>query len=97
MDTTWPLMFVCGIAGVLLGVFFFGSLWWVVRRLPEMSRPGLWVPLSSLLRTLVVLGGVYLLMGTHWERLVAVLLGFVIGRFLVFRQLGISQHGSSSA
>ncbi|MCA9073045.1 MAG: ATP synthase subunit I [Planctomycetaceae bacterium] len=97
MEMAWPVLLFCGVAGVLLGVFYFGSLWWVVRRLPEMSRPSIWFPISSILRTLVVLAGVYFLMGGRWERLVALMVGFIIGRIVVFRKVGISPHRSPNA
>jgi F1F0 ATPase subunit 2 len=89
MDGFWAVLILCTVAGVLLGLFYFASLWWVARRLPQISRPALWVPLSTLARMLVVLVVVYLLMDHRWERLVAVMLGFLIGRFVVFWQVGV--------
>ncbi len=52
----WPLLIVSAAGGILLGLLYFGSLWWVVRRLPEISRPGLWVPLSTLVANYVGCG-----------------------------------------
>ena len=78
---------------MLLGLFYFASLWWVVRRLPQHVAAGVCgFPFSTLARMLVVLGAVYLLMDHRWERLAAVMLGFLIGRCLVFWQVGVSQH-----
>jgi F1F0 ATPase subunit 2 len=94
-NVAWPMGIVSLMEGVLLGLLYFGSLWWVVRRLPEISRPELWLPLSTVLRILVVLVGVYFLAGHDWKRLVAVMLGFLIGRFLVFWRVGALRKGSS--
>ena len=41
MNETVILVLVGG-AGVLLGVFFFGGLWWTVRRGVSSNRPALW-------------------------------------------------------
>ena len=94
MEIAWPEYLLCGAGGVLLGMFYFGSLWWVVRRLPDIQRPGLWVPLSTLARTLAVLAGMYFLIGQDWIRLLAAMAGFVLGRLIVFRQVGIDQQRS---
>ena len=37
-------------AGLLLGAFFFGGLWWTVRRGVSSPRPALWFFGSMLLR-----------------------------------------------
>ena len=79
---TWALAWV---AGLMLGAFFFGGLWWTVRRGVSSHRPALWFLLSSLLRTGLLLVGLFFVAGHHWERLVAALLGFVIARFIVMR------------
>ncbi len=94
MEISWLPILFCTAAGVLLGVFYFASLWWVVRRLPGMSRPGVWFPLSTLLRMAIVLGAIFLLIEHRWPRLLAVMLGFLVGRYLVFWQLGVPQHRS---
>jgi len=72
-------------AGLLLGAFFFGGLWWTVRKGVSARRPALWFLISSLLRTGILLAGFYFISGNRWERLVAALLGFVIARFIVMR------------
>jgi F1F0 ATPase subunit 2 len=69
----------------LLGVFFFGGLWWTVRRGLSSKRPASLFLGSLLLRTSIILAGFYFVSGGHWDRLLACLLGFVIARFLVTR------------
>jgi F1F0 ATPase subunit 2 len=72
-----------GGAGFLLGVFFFGGLWWTVRRGLSSKRPAFWFLGSLLLRTSIVLAGIYLVSGGRWHLMLACLLGFVIARFVV--------------
>ena len=74
-------------AGALLGVFFFGGLWWTVQKGVTSETPALWFLGSLLLRTILVLAGFYLAAQGHWSRLAVCLLGFLIARFIVVRRL----------
>jgi F1F0 ATPase subunit 2 len=78
---------VAFLAGALLGVFFFGGLWWTVRKGVVSERPALWFLGSLLLRTSLILAGFYLVSQGHWSRLVASLLGFVFARVVVVQRL----------
>ncbi len=75
------------LAGALLGVFFFGGLWWTVQKGVTSETPALWFVGSLLLRTGLVLVGFYLAAQGHWSRLAACLLGFVIARIIVVQRL----------
>lgn len=79
------LLVLAGCAGLFLGAFFFGGLWWTVRRGILSKRPALWFFGSLLLRTSIILAGLYVVSGGHLDRLLACLFGFVIARFLVTR------------
>ena len=68
------------LAGVALGGFYFGSLWWVVRRVPTMRQPELWLFASFLARTAVTITVFFFVMGGRWERVVACIVGFVLAR-----------------
>jgi F1F0 ATPase subunit 2 len=70
-------------AGCLLGVFFFGGLWWTVRQGVSSSRPALWFSASLLLRVTIALGGFYLVGASHWVWLVLCLIGFSMTRLAV--------------
>lgn len=85
----WFSLILRAMAGVVLGLVYFSSLWWIARRLPRMSRPALWIPLSTLSRMLLLLGAVYVLMEHRWEWLIAVMAGYLMGRYLVFWQTGV--------
>ncbi|HOP36235.1 MAG TPA: ATP synthase subunit I [Syntrophales bacterium] len=71
--------------GAGLGFFFFGGLWWTVRRLDGTGRPALVMTASFLVRTAVVLGVLFFAAGGDWRRLAAFLLGFLGVRFLTVR------------
>ena len=76
-------LLLAGLAGGLLGMIFFGGLWWTVRKGLTSKQPAFWFLGSMLLRTGIVLAGFYFVANQHMERLVACLLGFVIARLVV--------------
>ena len=71
--------------GGLLGLLFFGGLWWTVRRAFNSPRPALWVGGSLLLRMVCVAAGFVLVSAGDWRRLLACLLGFWAARWMVVR------------
>jgi F1F0 ATPase subunit 2 len=73
------------VMGVLLGVMFFGGLWWTVRKGFSSKQPALWFLGSLLLRISIALAGFYFISGGHWERLLVCLLGFFLARLIVTR------------
>lgn len=77
-------------AGALLGVFFFGGLWWTVRRGVVSAQPALFFLGSLLLRTLAVIAGFYFISRGDWRRLAASLAGFGLARILVGRRVNSS-------
>ena len=76
------------VAGILLGVMFFGGLWWTVRRGFSSKQPGLWFLGSQLLRMSIALAGFYFVSSGHWQRLLVCLLGFLLARLVVMRLTG---------
>jgi F1F0 ATPase subunit 2 len=72
-------------AGLSLGAFFFGGLWWTVIRGVSSQRPALWFFGSLLLRMSITLAGFYFTGREHWERWLLCVLGFVIARLAVNR------------
>ena len=82
------ILVLAGGGGVLLGAAFFGGLWWTLQRGLASSRPALWILGSLVLRTGISLAGFYFVSGGQWDRLLACLLGFIIGRFIMTRLFG---------
>ncbi len=73
---------VAFIVGVLLGIFYYGTLWLTVSRLSRFTRPPAVLLLSFIGRAAVVVGAFYVLMQGQWYNVVAALLGFIGGRFI---------------
>ncbi len=95
MSELWSLVFSC-VAGVVLGMLFFGGLWWTVRKAVTAKIPALWFLGSMLLRTGIVLIGFYFVMGDDWQRLLFGLLGFIAARVFVIRHTRVlNQSGPS--
>ena len=76
------------LVGFALGLGFFGSLRWVIGRLPATRAPALWLAGTAALRIGLLLL-VFILIGRgRWERFAAALIGFVIARGLALRLWG---------
>ncbi len=71
--------------GLLLGAIFFGGLWWTLRRAVSSPRVALWLFASMLLRTGVVILGLFWVCGSDWKRWLAGLVGFVVARIIATR------------
>ena len=78
-------LFLAWMAGGVLGVIFFGGLWFTVRRGVSSRQPALWFFGGVLLRMSITMTGFYFVSGGHWERLLACLLGFVMARLAITR------------
>jgi F1F0 ATPase subunit 2 len=81
------------LAGVLLGAFFFGALWWTVQKGLTSKIPVLWFFGSTLLRTGFTLAGFYFVARGDWRKLLVCLLGFVIARVVVTRMTRTTKNG----
>jgi len=73
------------VAGALLGLFFFGGLWWTVRRGLSARHPALLFIGSLLLRMAVAVGGFWWVSDGQWDRLLACLVGFLVVRLVMTR------------
>lgn len=95
----WWELILSFLAGSLLGVFFFGGLWWTVHRLPQSKSPALLALASFVIRTAAVLGVFYLILselsGIAWPRMAAALVGFILSRVITVSQ--VRPRGRSSA
>lgn len=74
--------------GSVLGCFFFGGLWWTVSRVTS-SRSGAWLlPVSSFLRTVVLLGGLWVVGHDSLGRIAACMAGWLLARRVLVRRYG---------
>jgi len=73
------------LAGVLLGVLFFGGLWWTVRKTLSSPLAAFWFSGSFLVRTAIVLLGFYFVAQGDWRRITGCVAGFLGARLFVVR------------
>jgi F1F0 ATPase subunit 2 len=80
-----PIISAAFFCGLLLGAFFFGGLWWTIRRGVASNSPAVWFLGSLLLRTSAVVAGLYFVAHGDWRRLLCCLLGFLTARTAILR------------
>lgn len=76
-------MIISFLVGILLGIIFFGGLYWSVRKLTTVKYPGLLMAVSVIGRMVILLAGIYLVAGSDFRRMIAVLLGVVAVKFFM--------------
>lgn len=86
-------MIIALIAGLIIGAFFFGGLWFTVKKALSSQRPALWFIGSFIVRVGFTLAGFYLVAQTDLKKVLICLLGFMAARFVVTRIT--KQHESS--
>ena len=84
-------------AGILLGLLFFGGLWWTTRKGIAADNPALWFAGSLILRTGAVAAGFYFVAEGDWQRALACLLGFTAARLAALPLTGIWSNRSAAA
>ncbi len=77
------LMILASVAGIALGIIFFGGLWFTVKKLITAKIPALWMLGSFIVRVGIVLLGFYFIGAGNWQRLISSLIGFIAARFIV--------------
>lgn len=70
-------------AGLVLGILFFGGLWFTVKKVITAKRPSLWLVGSFFIRVSITLVGFYYLSQGSWKNLLISLLGFIIARAVI--------------
>jgi F1F0 ATPase subunit 2 len=76
-------MILSYIAGMALGLFFFGGLWFTVKKAVVAKTPAIWFLGSFILRVSVVMLGFYFISPGGWQLLLISVVGFIVARFLV--------------
>jgi F1F0 ATPase subunit 2 len=73
------------VAGILLGVIFFGGLWLTVKKVVFFKWSAFWFLGSLFLRTSITLSGFYYISNGELKNLLTGLIGFIFARFIVTR------------
>lgn len=76
-------MILVFLTGALLGIIFFGGLWFTVKKSVNAKLPALLIMSSLFLRMSITVIGFYLIGNNNWQRLLLCLLGFIAARFVV--------------
>ncbi len=79
---------VAAVVGVLLGLFYFGGLWWTVGRVMKSSRPGVLILVSFIVRTAVTLAVLFLILQMHWALAVGSVAAMILTRVVLVVKLG---------
>lgn len=76
-------MLVVFVAGLVLGILFFGGLWLTVKKAVISKRPALWFIGSFFIRVSITLVGFYYLSHGSWKNLLIAVSGFIIARSII--------------
>ena len=79
------------IAGILLGIFFFGGLWWTTKRGLLSKTPALWFLTSLFIRLVITISAFYFISHDHWEKALICLVGFIVARRIVVRFTAVQE------
>lgn len=83
------------VAGLILGGFYFGGLWWTVSRLQQIKNPVFLSLGSFFLRTIITLGGFFIIAtGGRWYRVIIALAGFLTVRVFLINKIGPNKVSS---
>jgi F1F0 ATPase subunit 2 len=71
------------VGGMLLGLVFFGGLYWTVQKIGTVKYPGPLMLISAVGRMVMLLLGIYFLGGNDMKQFLAVLAGVILVKFLI--------------
>jgi len=86
MNEIFKLVFSLG-AGILVGVIFFGGLWFTVTKVVSSGKASLWLVISWLIRNGILLTAFYFVSNGQWEKLLVCLFGFFVARVVIMRYI----------
>ncbi|MFP4661403.1 MAG: ATP synthase subunit I [Halanaerobiales bacterium] len=76
-------MILSFLGGIMLGIIFFGGLYWTVQQLNTVQRPALLMLISTVLRMAVLLTGLYFIMGGDYRRVLIALAGVILVKLVM--------------
>lgn len=76
------------LGGTALALVYFGLLWLTIEQLPTRKYPFRLLVISLMLRMSLLLLAMHLILSdTHWIRLILVLTGFTVARFILLNKV----------
>lgn len=82
------------LAGMVLGMIFFGGLWLTVQRMPTSRHPALLFLISLITRMAIVLGGFWLITKGAPGAVLACLAGFFVVRLLATSKIRVRDQNT---
>lgn len=76
-------MIIALLAGFFIGILFFGTLWFSLKKSLHSKSPALWIFGSFIIRVSITLTGFYFVAGGNWISLLICLAGFISARYLI--------------
>ena len=73
--------------GFVLGLVFFGGLYWTIQQLPTVRHPSLLMAASMLVRMAVLLAGLYFLMAGGIKNLLAAVVGVMLVKVVMIARV----------
>ena len=92
----WRYLWSFGL-GAALGYFYFGGLWWTVRRLQTAKLPGLLFFLSFFVRTVITVTVLFAGTGGRWPLILTSVGAFLLVRLQLTRRWGPGQGPESGS
>lgn len=87
-DTSVAAVALAAAAGLLIGLLYFGVLWWTVRRMLTARYPAVLVAGSFLVRAALAAAAIVFVAGGRLLPLLATIAGFLAGRTVLIRVVG---------
>lgn len=85
---SWLFLFFALLSGAVLGLIYFGGLWYTLRKAAEY-QPSYWLIFGSfLIRLVFALLVFYVLMVQHWAYMAIALCAFLVMRQILIIRVG---------
>jgi F1F0 ATPase subunit 2 len=85
MDSSPLDLAISALSGAFLGILYFGGLWWTILRISQAGQSMWLLAVSFILRTVLVIGGFFIITDGKLERLAVSMLAFFVTRFVFIR------------
>jgi F1F0 ATPase subunit 2 len=92
--TLWGLAFLWG---AVLGLFYFGGLWFTLKMMHQRERPKLWLAFSYMVRLAGALAGFWLVVQKDAMAFIFTLVAFFAIRIILTRTLKQKSDGKDHA